>query len=81
MISILESPSAIQPIILKILCTFSVMEQTAWCDEDSECISGTYSRGLPVGEDLRVDSVELQDEFVHQLCVQPLLSSEEGSVL
>lgn len=37
--------------------------------------------GLLVGEDLRVDSVQLQDHFVHQLRVQPPLRFEEGAVL
>lgn len=41
----------------------------------------TYSGGLLVSEDLRVDPVELQDEFVHQLRVQSPLSFEEGTVL
>lgn len=41
----------------------------------------SYSGGLLVCEDLRVDPVELQDEFVHQLCVQSAVSSEEPAVL
>lgn len=45
------------------------------------CIAQTYPGGLLICEDLRVDSVELQDEFVHQLCVQSPVSFEEGAVL
>lgn len=41
----------------------------------------TYFGGLLVCEDLWVDPVELKDDFVHQVCVQSLLSSEEGAVL
>ena len=41
----------------------------------------TYFGGLLVCENLRVDPVELKDDFVHQVCVQSLLSSEEGAVL
>lgn len=41
----------------------------------------TYFGGLLVCEDLRVDSVELQNEFVHQLRVKSPVSSEEGAVL
>lgn len=37
--------------------------------------------GLLVCEDLWVDSVELQDEFVHQLRVKSPINSEEGTVL
>lgn len=44
-------------------------------------VQGSYFGGLLVAENLRVDSVELQDEFVHQLRVQPTLSFEEGTVL
>lgn len=40
-----------------------------------------YFSGLLVRENLRVDPVELQNEFVHQLRVQPRVSSEEAAVL
>lgn len=41
----------------------------------------TYFGGLFVREDLRVDSVELQDDFIHQLRVQSPLFPEEAAVL
>lgn len=41
----------------------------------------SYFGGLLVGEDLRVDPVELQNDFVHQLSVQSAVSFEEGAVL
>lgn len=41
----------------------------------------TYPGGLLVCEHLRVDSVELENEFVHQVCVQSGVSSEEDAVL
>lgn len=41
----------------------------------------TYFGGLLVWEDLRVDSVELQDELVHQLRVQPPVTFEEVAIL
>lgn len=44
------------------------------------CFMRTDLGGLLVCEDLRVDSVELQDEFVHQLRVQSPVSFEEGAV-
>lgn len=47
-----------------------------------ECICGsTHFGGLLVSEDLRVDSVQLQDDFVHQLRVQPPVSFQEAAVL
>lgn len=39
-----------------------------------------YFCSLLVSENLRVDSVELQDDFVHQLRVQSPVSLEEGAV-
>lgn len=39
-----------------------------------------YLGSLLVGQDLRVDSVELQDEFVHQVGVQPPVGLEEPAV-
>lgn len=44
------------------------------------CVLKTYFSGLLVCKDLRVDSVELQDQFVYQLRVQPPVSFEEDAV-
>lgn len=40
----------------------------------------TYLGGFLVCEDLRVDSVQLKDDFVQSLRVQSPLCSEEGAV-
>lgn len=52
------------------------------CHRDSKwLLRMTHFGCLLVSEDLRVDSVELQDEFIHDFCVQSRVMFEEGAVL
>lgn len=40
----------------------------------------SYFGGLLVSQDLWVDSVELQDEFIHQFCIETLIQFQKPAV-